>query len=262
MAAWAARKVRGVNNYYTYIYLDPEKSGKFEYGLYSFEFEPFYVGKGTGDRDKSLSYKNGFVKYKIRKVLRSVGKKPVIVRMIDGVSEQEAINLERKLIKLVGRRDLGLGPLTNLTDGGDGISGYKFTRSQRERMSASHKGEKNSMYGKPFPDHAKKILREKALKRKVSEETKRKMSEGQRRRAPLPREVREKIRQSKLGKKRPFMTGENNPMNNPEVARKVSEKLKGHKVSQETRDKISHTLRMNAARKLFDELVERRQSCV
>lgn len=41
--------------YYTYIYLDPRKPGKYEYTLKNeetirFDYEPFYVGKGTGNR--------------------------------------------------------------------------------------------------------------------------------------------------------------------------------------------------------------------
>jgi hypothetical protein len=38
-------------------------------------------------------------------------------------SENFAIDLEKDLIKKIGRKDLGLGPLTNMTDGGDGMSG-------------------------------------------------------------------------------------------------------------------------------------------
>jgi len=36
--------------FYVYIYLDPQKPGNFSYGPYHFDFEPFYVGKGFGDR--------------------------------------------------------------------------------------------------------------------------------------------------------------------------------------------------------------------
>jgi hypothetical protein len=38
------------NIYYVYVYLDPRKFGVFEYGSLKFDYEPFYVGKGTNKR--------------------------------------------------------------------------------------------------------------------------------------------------------------------------------------------------------------------
>ena len=69
--------------YYTYLLLDPRKQGKFQFGLLKLKFEPFYCGKGTGDRawthaTKILAGKhshNLHLAFKIKKIFRETGLK-------------------------------------------------------------------------------------------------------------------------------------------------------------------------------------------
>lgn len=60
-------------NFYVYALLDPRKPGPFRYGRWKFEYEPFYIGKGTGSRHlahtRRISPKNLPKDNKIRKIL-------------------------------------------------------------------------------------------------------------------------------------------------------------------------------------------------
>lgn len=120
------------HDFYVYVLLDPRKPGNFEYGPLSFDYEPFYVGKGKGKRDRShfrmgnvrqdaARIKSPFKVNKILKILES-GLEPVVVRIKQEATERVAFKLEMRAIELIGRKPLG--PLTNLTNGGDGVSGY------------------------------------------------------------------------------------------------------------------------------------------
>jgi hypothetical protein len=51
--------------------------------------------------------------------------------------EADALALERLLIQTIGRHDLGTGPLTNQTDGGEGTSNPSEESRQRRRESLS-----------------------------------------------------------------------------------------------------------------------------
>jgi hypothetical protein len=54
------------------------------------------------------------------------------------MAEQDAHNLERLLIGCIGRGSAG--PLVNLTDGGDGTSGYRYTPEQSAAHGEKRKG--------------------------------------------------------------------------------------------------------------------------
>jgi len=121
---------------YVYVYLDPRKQGNYSYmengiGIY-FDHEPFYIGEGQKGRmydhlkeAKNLKINNPKVQ-KIRKIWKS-GLKPIIYKIFEFENEQDALNVERALGFIVGRKNIKEGPLTNLVD-----LGQKSTRPSQE----------------------------------------------------------------------------------------------------------------------------------
>lgn len=159
-------------DYYIYVYID-------QYNI------PFYVGKGIKDRYKiSCHINQQTIKTYLKNKINKLGKDNIKIALLhQNLSEEQANLYEKVWIKLIGRRDLRLGPLCNLTNGGDGISGYfhsektkekiqnarslqVITEETRKKMSQAHKGHKCS---------EEQIFQ--MTQRKHSEETKRKMSQ-------------------------------------------------------------------------------------
>jgi hypothetical protein len=91
--------------FYIYAFIDPEIN------------EPFYIGKGHNDRWKRhfrQPYINRCTLFynKLRKMKRE-GIKPIIEIIKDNLNEVTAYEVESILIHLIGRRDIGTGPLCN-----------------------------------------------------------------------------------------------------------------------------------------------------
>lgn len=126
------------------------------YALYEIDsLNPFYIGKGKGDRlrshfeAKQLAKQTPFYK-KLRSMLLA-NRIPIMKILFKNLTEQEAFDYEIILIALYGRRDLGTGCLFNMTNGGEGLSGHVHSTDSRAKMSASHKGVSLS------PEHARNI---------------------------------------------------------------------------------------------------------
>ena len=110
--------------YYVYVLLNPLKCGIFKYDEYVFDYKPFYVGKGKRKRkyETLRDTRNPFKKSILIKI-KNNNLKPIRIMIQTNLTEKNSFELEKKLIKLIGRKDLGIGILCNLTDGGDGSSG-------------------------------------------------------------------------------------------------------------------------------------------
>ena len=109
--------------------------------------EVFYVGIGT--KRKHVKYFKSY-KYEYYRAYRISLKKSFWNNIVNKTKYEIEILLESddydfikqkeiEFIKLYGRRNLGLGPLVNLTDGGEGTSGYIMTEEQINKGQKSWK---------------------------------------------------------------------------------------------------------------------------
>lgn len=125
-----------MESFYVYVYLDPRKPGLFKYNDLKFDFEPFYVGKGTKNRAyNGIRDKNKCLKVtKIRSILKS-DNFPIIIKLYENITNEESFIREIETILKIGRIDNKTGPLTNMTDGGTGGTGLKHKDSWKKILS-------------------------------------------------------------------------------------------------------------------------------
>lgn len=107
----------------------------------------FYIGIGNNKRPYVKNTRSNFWKNEVKKHDYKI---EILTNNLSWENAQEA---EIQLIKLYGRRDLGLGNLVNLTNGGDGSPGVIQTKESNLKRSISLKG-KN--LGKTSPMKGKK----------------------------------------------------------------------------------------------------------
>jgi len=186
--------------FYVYIYLDPRKPGKYKYEKYKFNYEPIYVGKGKDSRIFDFKRRNVLLKRKLNKCFE-----PVYLIFKDNMTEDKAFIEEKKLIATIGRLDLKRGPLCNLIDGGEGVSGIIWTEDHRRNLGKTNKGDRFDKYKKEKGSWNKGLTKEN--------------SDGVRR-----------IAESRTGKERKDLTKRNlesNPMDCIESRKKASASLRG-----------------------------------
>ena len=99
--------------------------------------EVFYIGKGKGNRAWSRESRNKFWK--------AVEKKHgfIVEIFMDNIQEWYALELEKELICKYGRRNNSTGILTNITDGGEGVSGLEHTDENKSKASLRSSGINN-----------------------------------------------------------------------------------------------------------------------
>ena len=241
--------------YYVYILRDPRKDN-----------EPFYVGKGKDKRAQShLNGKDETNPFKVNviKKIRENGLEPLVEYFKENLSEDDAHSEEIRLIKQFGRRDLNLGPLTNLTDGGEGSSGYKWTQEMKDKKSEEMKDiplpvdvkEKiaKSNTGKRRSAETRKRLSESHTGKTQSAESNKKRSDKLKGRS-ISSEQKKNLSENRKGKNNP-MFGKESPfkgrVHSDDSKNKIKEARAKQTISDETRKKMSdaqklrHQIRKN-----------------
>jgi predicted GIY-YIG superfamily endonuclease len=147
--------------------------------------EPFYIGISKNmERPYDKHRRNKHWK----SIINRTGYRVDI--LFDNLPYEEAKKKEVEFISLYGRKDLGLGTLCNMTDGGEGtfglsknirkvisdkLKGYKHSQETKEKMKISNSG-KN--VGRKRSDETRNKISQVQMGKKHSNETKNKMSEA------------------------------------------------------------------------------------
>lgn len=201
----------------------------------------FYVGKGSGARLRVTQHRNPHW----RRVAGKAGWKAAVVFRTD--DEELAFLAEQELIEK--HRRMG-SPLTNMTDGGEGMAGHKFSPEVIARRAAAQRGQRRPGVSAKLrgiqktAEHREKLA---AARRgmKASAETRARMSAARKGR-PSPMlgkrhtdEARQKISAA--------LSGDNNPFygrtHSNETLQRLSAAHLGCRHSDETRRLMSESRR-------------------
>jgi hypothetical protein len=127
--------------------------------------EVFYIGIGKKERAYQ-KYKSNRNKYWWN-ITQKYNYEVQILK--SDLTWEEAQELEKILISWYGRKDLNQGTLVNMTDGGDGIQGYVYSKETRKKLSLARKN-------KPISKEHIEAIRNANIGRIPTEETRLKIS--------------------------------------------------------------------------------------
>jgi hypothetical protein len=200
-----------MTNFYVYLHVNAQTN------------EIFYVGKGNGNRANARTRRSDRWKSYVNKY----GYHVHIVK--DCLSNEDALELEELIIKLLGRKDNGSGPLINMTDGGEGGKGKIPSPETRLKMSIAAKGRKMSNEQKKKLSDANKGKSHSAESRKKqSDSLKKTFSTGH----PSKGRTLSEKHKANIGK------GVIGNTHSEETKQRISESKRGKTLSEETKQKI------------------------
>jgi hypothetical protein len=202
-----------VTRFYTYLHCKPDGT-------------PFYVGKGCGDRAFSMRGRNRWH----RRILAKYGKAAIQVWVFYCSNEDEAFADER--LQIASLRAQGY-ELCNISDGGEGTSGYKHTEEAKKRIGDAAKGNQNMLGKKASPETKAKLSAIRAGRKlhPHSDETKAKISEAKKGIAQKPEVIAKRAAGISKSRSDPVvrsrrLTALTKANNDPEVRRRKSDAAK------------------------------------
>lgn len=198
---------------------------------------PCYVGKGKGRRWKGHDRLNtSHYNRHLASIYKKAGGPLICVKVRECLTEDQAFEVEKALIAVIGR---GKHLLANMTDGGDGAVNLDAVNAlaQSVRMKAR------------FADPEKLAAHSERLKRYFSDPEVRAAHSIQQKEALAKPEARQRMRDAHLGKKIPRDVVEKQRSANtgkkrsPEFCKAMSLLNTGRQYSEETRRKIGNAAR-------------------
>lgn len=160
----------------------------------------FYVGKGHGRRSHDFTRRNPYH----QRIIDKHGPKNIEVARLDCSDEAIAFELERGLIKCLRRMGVAL---TNVTEGGEGVSGLRHSSEAKVKMSKTRKGREHTEATKAKMSKVRSGANNAFFGRTHSAETKQKISDAKKFKSawhllgkPKSYETREKISQALKGR--------------------------------------------------------------
>lgn len=164
---------------------DKPRNRFFVYMFYRpWDMTPCYVGKGSGNRiGQHFADGDNHHNPHLANIMKKAGGKLPYVILHDHLDEGTAFEFEIATIASIGRKAKG-GPLVNMTDGGEGISGHRFKMSpegvEKIRAAALKNGAKTAERNRQKPHYCegRKLTDEHKAKLSIASASKRHTAES------------------------------------------------------------------------------------